>query len=51
MFFNVHQSQRQDSTHEVVRVSDLMSYFIDFGCVVMFPADGIIEITGIQTEA
>ena len=32
------------------RASELMSYFIHFGCAVMVPADGIIEIPGIQTE-
>ena len=35
---------------EVFRVSELMSYFIHHGCVVMVPANGIIEIMRIQTE-
>ena len=36
--------------HEVLGVSELMSYFIHCGCVVMVPVNGIIEIM-IQTEA
>ena len=35
---------------EGLRVCELMSYFIHCGCVVIVPADGIIEIMGIQTE-
>ena len=35
---------------EVLRVSELMSYFIHCGHAVMVPVDGIIGITGIPTE-
>ena len=35
---------------EVLRVSKLMSYFIQCGYAVMVPANGIIEITRIQTD-
>ena len=36
---------------EVLRVSKLMSDFIHCGCVLMVPANGIIEIMRVQTDA
>ena len=36
--------------HELLRVSELMSYYIHYGCAMMVPANGIIEITRIQTD-
>ena len=36
--------------HEVLRVSELISYFIHCGCAVMVPVNGIIEIMRITTE-
>ena len=35
---------------KVLRVSKLMSYFINCGCAVMVPVNGISEIMKVQTD-